>query len=99
MYSMYVLYKIKKHIFTSKLFGCIKTFKTKKVLNIFQFFVYRVRGAMVGRNFLPIGEYSSTVKNRQKRASVHRRVGLKRLKENMSAIPNAGRVVDILRKV
>jgi hypothetical protein len=66
---MYVLYKIKKHIFTSKLFGCIKTFQTKIVLNIFQFFfctVYRVRGAMVGGNFSPIGEYSSTVKNRQK---------------------------------
>jgi hypothetical protein len=38
MYSMSVLYKIKKHIFTSKLCGCIKTFKTKKVLKIFQFF-------------------------------------------------------------
>jgi hypothetical protein len=39
MYCMSVLYKIKKHIFTSKLCGCIKTFKTKKALKkIFQFF-------------------------------------------------------------
>jgi hypothetical protein len=46
MYSMYVLYKIKKHIFTSKLFGCMKTFKTKKVLKIFQFFFLNsVQGA------------------------------------------------------
>jgi hypothetical protein len=40
-----------------------------KVLTIFQFFfctVFRVRGAMVGGNFSPFGEYSSTVKNRQK---------------------------------
>jgi hypothetical protein len=38
MYSMYILYKIKKRIFTSKLFGCIKTFKTKKSFENFQFF-------------------------------------------------------------
>jgi hypothetical protein len=45
-YSMYVFYKIKKHIFTSKLFGCIKTFKTKQVLKIFQFFFLNsVQGA------------------------------------------------------
>jgi hypothetical protein len=76
---MYVLYKIKKRIFTSKLFGCIKTFKTKKFWKFSFFFwtVYRVRAGMVGGNFSPIGEYSSTVKNRQKWASVHRRVGLK----------------------
>jgi hypothetical protein len=69
MYFMYVLYKIKKHIFTSKLFGYIKTFKTKKVLKISQVFfctVYRVRGALVGGNLSPTGEYSSTDKNRQK---------------------------------
>ncbi len=42
--------------------------------------MYRVRSGMVGGNFSPIGEYSSTVKNRQKRASVHRRVGLKGLR-------------------
>jgi hypothetical protein len=47
MYSMYVLYQIKKHIFTSKLFGCIKTFKTKKVLNIFQFFSVQCTGCVV----------------------------------------------------
>ncbi len=66
---MYVLIQIKKHIFTSKLFGYIKTFKTNKVLKIFQIFfctVYRARGAVVGRNFSPIGKYSSTVKNQQK---------------------------------
>ncbi len=47
MYSLYVLYKIKKHIFTSKLFGCIKTFKTKKVLKIFQFFSEQCTGCVV----------------------------------------------------
>jgi hypothetical protein len=49
MYSMYVLYKIKKHIFTSKLFGYIKTFKTKNVFKFFQFcFLYSVQGAWCG---------------------------------------------------
>jgi hypothetical protein len=44
MYSMYVLYKIKKHIFTSKLFGFIKTLKTKKVFeNVLIFFLYSVQ--------------------------------------------------------
>jgi hypothetical protein len=50
-----------------------KTFKTKKVLKIFDFFfftVLRVRGAVVGENLTPIGEYSSTVKNRRKCATV-----------------------------
>jgi hypothetical protein len=50
-----------------------KTFKTKKVLKIFEIFfftVYRVRGAVVGENLMPIGEYSSTVKNRRKCAAV-----------------------------
>jgi hypothetical protein len=47
--------RLKKHIFTSKLFGYIKTFKTKKVLKIFQFFfLYSVQGAWCGsrRKFL-----------------------------------------------
>jgi hypothetical protein len=35
-----------------------------------------------GGNFSPIREYSSTVKNRQKRASVHRRVGVKGLRKS-----------------
>jgi hypothetical protein len=77
---MYVLYKIKKHIFTSKLFGCIKTFKTKKVLKFSNFFSEQCTGCVVrwvSGNFSRIGEYSSTVKNRPKWASVHRRVGLK----------------------
>ncbi len=61
LYSMYVLYKIKKHIFTSKLFGYIKSFKTKSFENFPIIFstVYRVRGVVVSRNFSPIGEYSS----------------------------------------
>jgi hypothetical protein len=52
-----------QYIFTSKLFGYIKTFKTK----MFSFVctVYRVLGVVVGGNFSPIGEYSNTVKNRQ----------------------------------
>jgi hypothetical protein len=33
-----------------------------------------VRGAVVGENLTPIGEYSSTVKNRQKCAAVYLRV-------------------------
>ncbi len=46
--------------------GYIKTFKTKKVLKISGFFfitVYKVHGAVVCENFLPIGEFSRTVKN------------------------------------
>ncbi len=42
-----------------------KSFKTKKVLKFSKFIfftVYRVRGAAVGENLMPIGEYSSTVK-------------------------------------
>jgi hypothetical protein len=52
---MYVLNMIKKHIFTTKLVGYIETFKTKKVLKIFQFFFLNsVHGAWCeGRwNFL-----------------------------------------------
>jgi hypothetical protein len=62
--------------------GVLKLSKQKKFWKFSNFFfwtVYRVRGAMVGGNFSPIGEYSSTVKNRQKWASAHRRVGLKGL--------------------
>jgi hypothetical protein len=62
--------------------GALKLSKQKKFWKFSKFFfwtVYRVRGAMVGGNFSPIGEYSSTVKNQQKWASVHRRVGLKGL--------------------
>jgi hypothetical protein len=46
MYSMYVLNKIKKHIFTSKLLKYIKTFK--KVLKYSNFFLYSVQGAWGG---------------------------------------------------
>jgi hypothetical protein len=52
----------------------IKTFKTKKVFKIFEFFfstVKRVRCAVVGKNLTPIGEYSSTVKNQRKCATVY----------------------------
>jgi hypothetical protein len=38
-----------------------------------------VRGAVVGENLTPIGEYSSTVKNRRKCATVYRRVVVKGL--------------------
>ncbi len=58
--------KTKKHIFTSNLLGYIKTFKTKN-LKIFNFFL-QCAGCVVrqsGGNLLLIGEYSSTVKNRQ----------------------------------
>ncbi len=60
-----------------------KTFKTKKVSKIFEIiFLYSVEGAWweVGENLTPIGEYSSTVKNRRKCATVYRRVVVKGLK-------------------
>jgi hypothetical protein len=41
--------------------------------------VYRVRGAIIGRNFTPISKYLSTVKNRRKWVTVFRRVGAKGL--------------------
>jgi hypothetical protein len=69
MFSTYPQNKIKKRVFAKKLLRCFKTFKTKKVLKIFNFFfftVYRMRHAIVGGNFTPMGEYSSTAKNRQK---------------------------------
>jgi hypothetical protein len=79
---MYVLNKIKKRIYTSELLGYIKTFKTNKFWKFSSFFwsVYRLHCAVVGVNFSPIGEYTSTVKNRQKWASVHRRVDVKGLR-------------------
>jgi hypothetical protein len=43
MYSMYVFSKIKKHVFTLKLPGYIKTLKTRKVLKIFCFFLDSVQ--------------------------------------------------------
>jgi hypothetical protein len=69
MFTTYLQNKIKNEFLQKKLLRCFKTFKTKKVLKIFNFFfftVYRMRHAIVGGNFTPIGEYSSTVKNRQK---------------------------------
>ncbi len=69
MSSTYFLNWIKKRIFTHKGLRYLKTSIPKKVLKIsqFSFFtVYRVRGAVVGGNFSPIGEYPSTVKNRRK---------------------------------
>jgi hypothetical protein len=39
-----------------------------------------VHGAVVGENLTPVGEYSSTVKNRRKCATVYRRVVVKGLK-------------------
>ncbi len=71
--------------------GALKLSKQKKFWKFSEFFfwtVYRMRGAMVGRNFSPIGEYSSTVKNRQKWASVHRCVGLKGLKKVPDSVPD-----------
>jgi hypothetical protein len=44
---MYLLNKIKKHIFTSKLVGYIKTFKTKSVENFQNFFPVQCTGCMV----------------------------------------------------
>jgi hypothetical protein len=44
-------------------------FQNQKSFENFPIFfctAYRVRGAVVGGNFSPIGDYSSTVKNRQK---------------------------------
>ncbi len=50
LYVLYIFNKIKKRIFTSKLLGYIKTFKTKN----FPFFLYIVQGAWCGgrRKFL-----------------------------------------------
>ncbi len=81
---MYVLQYIRsKNIsLRQNYLGTLKLSKQKKFWKFSNFFfctVYRVRGAVVGGNFSPIGEYLSTVKNRQKWASVHRRVGLKGL--------------------
>jgi hypothetical protein len=62
-----------------------KTFKTKKVLNNFDFFLYSVEGAgaVVGENLTPIGEYSSTVKNRRKCARyIYRHVVVKGICSN-----------------
>jgi hypothetical protein len=62
------LNKIKKQVFAKKLLRCFKTFKTKSFENfqIFFFTVYMMHHAIVGGNFMPIGEDSSTAKNRQK---------------------------------
>ncbi len=70
---------ISKNFFFMKMTLVSLNFQNKKVLKTLQFCfftVYRVRGAVVGGNFLPIREYSSTVKNRQNCATVHHRVGV-----------------------
>jgi hypothetical protein len=65
---MYVLNMIKKHILHQNYLGTLKHSKQKSIENFPIFFstVYRVHGAVVCRNFSPIGEYSSTVTNWQK---------------------------------
>ncbi len=74
---LYVFFNRIKNVFTSKLLSYIKTFKTRKVLKFWS--VHRVRSEVVDGNLLPIWEYSSSVKNWQKWASVHHWVGVKEL--------------------
>jgi hypothetical protein len=58
---------IKKRIFAKKLFKYFKTLTTKKYIKFSVFFtVYRMRHAIVGGNFTPIGKYSIMVKHRHK---------------------------------
>jgi hypothetical protein len=56
---MYILNKIKKLFLHKNYLGKLKLSTQKRFENILIFFLYSVRGAS-------IGEYSSTVKNRQK---------------------------------
>ncbi len=44
---MYVLYKIKKHILHQNVFGCMKTFKTKKFWKFSNFFSEQCTGCVV----------------------------------------------------
>jgi hypothetical protein len=62
---MYVLNKIKNVFLHQNYLGTLKLSKQKSFTNFQIFFctVYRVRDALVRGNFLPIGEYSNTVKN------------------------------------
>jgi hypothetical protein len=67
MSSIYFLIR-SKNVF-SKLLRFITPSLPKKVdknSRFFFFTVYRVHVAVVGGNFLPMGEYSNTVKNRRK---------------------------------
>jgi hypothetical protein len=60
----------------------IHTFKTKKSYENFPIFflaVYRVRSAVIDRNFMQIEEHSSTVKNQQIRVTVFCRINGKGL--------------------
>jgi hypothetical protein len=60
-FSIYFKNKIEKSFLNSKLLRYLKTFKAKKRIENF-FTVYSVSGAVVGGNFWPVGEYSSTIK-------------------------------------
>ncbi len=50
---------------------CIKPFNSNFQIFFSLQYTYRVRGAIVGENLMPLGEYSSTVKNRRKCVMVY----------------------------
>jgi hypothetical protein len=54
--------------------------------------VYRVPGAVVRRKFLAYPRIFKHIQNRQKRASVHRRVGVKGLRKSYFT-----KIVDVLK--
>jgi hypothetical protein len=68
MFSIHLKKKKDQKIFLHQHITLVhEKFQTKKVLKVFRFFpfqcMYRVSGAVVGGNSLPIGEHLSTVKN------------------------------------
>jgi hypothetical protein len=79
--SLYTLKYFQKTSFCIIITQDIQTFITKNFRNfpVFLFSVYRLHGVVIGGNFTPIGEYSSTVKNRRNRVTVLRSVGAKEL--------------------
>ncbi len=62
MFTTYLQNRIKSYL------GVLKLSKQKSFENFQFFFLYSVQDApaIVGGNFTPIGEYSSTAKNQQK---------------------------------
>ncbi len=81
MFTTYFWSEIKNIFLHQNDFSLLNLSKQKSCENCLFFFftVYMVRSAVVGGNFMPIGEYVRTAKNRRKRASVYRRVGVKGL--------------------
>jgi hypothetical protein len=72
--TLYVYFLMSKNVFCIKITYGYLNFQNEKSFENFHFFLL---SGVVDENLMPIGEYSSTVKNRRKCVTVYCRVVVK----------------------